>query len=60
MNTTTVRAIATNAEALRTMKDLNQDAIVVVDDQCRFKGVVEHDRIINHIMVELVNGGEES
>jgi hypothetical protein len=60
MCTKTVRINATNAEALEIMESVNQDAGVVVDDEYRFKGVIERGRILSHIMVELARRREGS
>jgi hypothetical protein len=50
----TVHVDSTSADALETMDSLNQDALVVVDEDNVYKGVIKRDRIISHLMVELV------
>jgi len=63
MRTDVVYANSTNAEALSSMESLNQDAIVVVDHERRYIGVIERQGILSHIIAELSkvrDGGKQS
>jgi CBS domain-containing protein len=54
--TEVVTANSSNTEALEKMEGLNLEAIVVVDEKRRFRGVVERDRILAQMLVALAKG----
>jgi CBS domain-containing protein len=54
--TETVTANSSNTEALAKMESLNLEALVVVDEKRRFRGVVERDRILAQMLIALAEG----
>jgi CBS domain-containing protein len=55
VKTETLRENATNAEALARMEETGVDALVVVDDRLRFRGIVERERLLSRIILALVS-----
>jgi CBS domain-containing protein len=47
---------ATNAEALAAMVEHNLDAIAVVSENRRLRGVAERDRLVSKLVVALADG----
>jgi CBS domain-containing protein len=55
VKTETLRENDTNAEALARMEETGLDALVVVDDKLRFRGIVERDRLLSRMILALVS-----
>jgi CBS-domain-containing membrane protein len=49
--TDTLRAGASNAEALQVMTDKDLEAVVLVDDSARLSGVVERERVVADMLL---------
>jgi CBS domain-containing protein len=50
----TISTKSTNAEALREMLDKNIDALVIIDDARKLRGVVEREQVLSRMMLSLV------
>lgn len=50
----TISTKSTNAEALREMLQQNIEALVVIDDQRKLRGVVEREQVLSRMMLSLV------
>jgi CBS domain-containing protein len=50
----TISTKSTNAEALREMQEQNIEALVVIDDQQKLRGVVEREQVLGRMMLSLV------
>jgi CBS domain-containing protein len=51
--TKTISTKTTNLEALKAMTDQNLDALVVIDEEKRLKGVVEREQIVSKLLLGL-------
>jgi predicted transcriptional regulator len=56
MITATLRLPSNNTAALEQMETINLEAIVVVDENDKYMGVVERDRILSRMMIALAQG----
>jgi signal-transduction protein with cAMP-binding, CBS, and nucleotidyltransferase domain len=45
----------TNAEALAKMEQTGVDALVVVDDKLKFRGIVEREQLLSRMILALVS-----
>lgn len=50
----TISTKSTNAEALREMLEQNIEALVVIDEQRKLRGVVEREQVLSRMMLSLV------
>lgn len=50
----TISTESTNAEALREMLEQNIEALVVIDEQRKLRGVVEREQVLSRMMLSLV------
>ncbi len=50
----TISTRSTNAEALREMLEQNIEALVVIDEQRKLRGVVEREQVLSRMMLSLV------
>jgi CBS domain-containing protein len=50
----TISTKSTNAEALREMLEQNIEALVVIDEQRKLRGVVEREQVLSRIMLSMV------
>jgi predicted transcriptional regulator len=56
MITTPLRFPSNNTAALQEMEKINLEAIVVVDKNDKYQGVVQRDRILSRMMIALAQG----
>ncbi len=56
---TTISTNSTNAEALRRMMDSNLEALVVVDEDSRVKGVVDREQVLSRLMLSLTGAASQ-
>jgi len=49
----TIRINTSNQEALKIMREKNLDAIVVVDGQGKYKGIVKRNDIVSDLLLNL-------
>lgn len=50
----TISIRSTNAEALREMLDQNIEALVVIDEQRKLRGVIQREQVLSRMMLSLV------
>lgn len=53
---TTISATSTNIEALQVMSDNNLEAIIVVDEHRRLKGIIKKEQILTKLMLSVAKG----
>jgi predicted transcriptional regulator len=50
----TISTKSTNADALREMLEQNIEALVVIDERRKLRGVVEREQVLSRMMLSLV------